>query len=240
MDRSGSEAPAVEIVPGVHWIERIWDVKVYVLCQENGAVVVDAAMPGRERVIWRHLAALGYGPADLNAVWLTHGDVDHAGSAAALQAESGAEVVAHHADVPMIQGQAGRALGPVPGRHWLERIFDWLVRDVVHYTPAVVDHPVEDGAELGAWSVVHVPGHTAGSICFHHAARGILIVGDAIRHRRGQLAAPPRVLAPYAAAAVDSVTRIAELDFEICCFGHGPPLVRDARARVRALAHRLS
>ena len=230
----------MEIVPGVHWIERIWDTKVYVLCQADGVVVVDAAMPGRAPVIWRHLRALGYRPADVHAVWLTHGDVDHAGSAAALQAESGAEVVAHHADVPMIEGRVGRALGPVRGRRWLERAFDCMVRDVVRYGPVAVDHPVEDGDELGEWSVVHVPGHTAGSICFYHAARGIVIVGDAIRHRRGGLAAPPRVLAPQVAAAAESVTRIARLDFEVCCFGHGPPLVGNAQARVRALARGLS
>jgi len=140
----------------------------------------------------------------------------------------------------MIEGQAGRALGPVRGRRWLERVFDWWVRDVARYRPVVVDHPVEDGDELGAWSVVHAPGHTAGSICFYHAVRGILIVGDAIRYRRDKLAPPPRVLAPYAAAAVESVARIAGLDFEVCCFGHGPPLVTDARARVRALADALS
>lgn len=230
----------MEIVPGVHWIERIWDTKVYVLCEENGVVVVDAAMPGRAPVIWRQLRVLGYQPADVRAVWLTHGDVDHAGSAAALKAGSGAELVAHRDDVPMIEGQAGRALGPVRGRRSLEAAFDWLVQHVVRYTPAIVDHQVEDGEELGAWRVVHVPGHTAGSICFYHAKRGILIVGDAIRHIRGNLAAPPRILAPQAAAAVKSVSRIAELDFEVCCFGHGAPLVANASARVRALARSLS
>jgi len=230
----------VEIVPGVHWIERIWDTKVYVLCENDGVVVVDAAMPGRAPAIWQQVRALGYQPADLKAVWLTHGDVDHAGSAAALKAKSGAELVAHRDDVPMVEGSTGRVLGPVHGRRWLEGAFDWLVQHVVRYTPVIVDHPVKDGDELGVWRVVHVPGHTAGSICFYDAARGILIVGDAIRHRRGKLSAPPRILAPLTGAAVESVSRIAELDFEVCCFGHGPPLVANAHARVRALADSLS
>jgi len=38
---------------------------------------------------------------------------------------------------------------------------------------------------------------------------------------------------------VESVVRLAQLDFDVVCFGHGPPLVGNASARIRALADRL-
>jgi glyoxylase-like metal-dependent hydrolase (beta-lactamase superfamily II) len=230
----------VEIVPGLHWVDAIWDAKVYILCEDDGAVIVDSGMPGREKAIWRHLDLLGYVPGDVRQIWLTHGDIDHAGSAAALKARAGAEIVAHREDIALVEGRAGRALGPVRGAAGLERLFNWAIARVLRYTPAQVDQPVKDGDELGAWRVVHTPGHTPGSVCFHDAQRGILIAGDALRHRRGNLLPPPRLLAPALAASRASVSRIAALDFEICCFGHGAPLVGDASARVRRLAGSLS
>jgi glyoxylase-like metal-dependent hydrolase (beta-lactamase superfamily II) len=33
-----------------------------------------------------------------------------------------------------------------------------------------------------------------------------------------------------------SVRKIADLDIEVCCFGHGSPLLTDAQERLRAFA----
>ena len=33
----------MEIVPGLHWVERIWDTKVYLLLDGDDAIVGDAA-----------------------------------------------------------------------------------------------------------------------------------------------------------------------------------------------------
>jgi glyoxylase-like metal-dependent hydrolase (beta-lactamase superfamily II) len=38
------------------------------------------------------------------------------------------------------------------------------------------------------------------------------------------------------AQAHASIQKIASLDFEVCCFGHGPPLRENAAERVRAFA----
>ena len=69
--------------------------------------------------------------------------------------------------------------------------------------------------------------------------QAIAIVGDAVNHRRGRLGAPPRLFTPDMEEARASVRRIATLDFEVCCFGHGPPLVGNAAQRVRAFAESL-
>jgi glyoxylase-like metal-dependent hydrolase (beta-lactamase superfamily II) len=226
----------MEIVPGLHWVERIWDTKVYLLLEAERVVVVDAATPGRAGAVWRYLDSLGYPPQAVDEIWLTHGDIDHMGSVAALQAGSGAEVVAHRADAPLVAGQVERELGPLPLAGSYQRLVNWTIRRLLRYTPVPVDKPVVEGDNLGGWRVVHAPGHTAGSVCFYQEERGIVIVGDALNHRRGRLGAPPPVFTPNMAAAHDSIRRIADLDFEVCCFGHGPPLMREARQQVRAFA----
>jgi hydroxyacylglutathione hydrolase len=230
----------MEVVPGLHWVERIWDTKVYVLLEEDRVVVVDAATPGRAGAVWDYLGALGYRPEAVDEIWLTHGDIDHTGSVAALKAGSGGRVVAHRADAPLVDGREERALGPLPLSGTYQRLFNWAVRRVFRYQATPVDRPVEDGEELGSWQVVHVPGHTAGSVCFYHPMRGIAIVGDALNHRRGRLGAPPPMFTPDMVQAHASIRRIAGLDFEVCCFGHGPPLRKNAQQRVQAFADRLS
>ena len=230
----------MEVVPGLHWVDSIWDTKVYLLLDGDGAVVVDAAMPGRAGAVWRHLHGLGYEPGAVSAIWLTHGDIDHMGSVAALRAGSGAQVVSHRADVPLVDGTAARQLGPLPLSDTYQRLFSFVVRHLLRYQPTEVDQPVDDGDTLGAWQVIHTPGHTAGSVSFYHPERKIIIVGDALNHKRGRLGAPPPIFTPDMAQAHASIQKIAELDFEICCFGHGPPLKDDAAQRVRAFAKSLS
>jgi glyoxylase-like metal-dependent hydrolase (beta-lactamase superfamily II) len=224
----------MEVVPGLHWVERIWDTKVYLLCEAERLVVIDAATPGRAGAIWRHLEGLGYAPGDVDEIWLTHGDIDHMGSVAALKAASGARLVAHQADAPLVEGRAPRQLGPVPLSNLWQRLFNWGIDRI--FQPAAVDAPVEDGDRLGEWRVVHVPGHTPGSVCYYHPGRRLAIVGDAINHRRGQLGEPPLTFSNDLAQARASIEKIAALDLEVCCFGHGPPLLQDAARRVQALA----
>jgi glyoxylase-like metal-dependent hydrolase (beta-lactamase superfamily II) len=176
----------------------------------------------------------------VSAIWLTHGDIDHMGSVAALKARSGAEVATHRADIPLVDGTAARQLGPLPLSSTYQRLYDLVVRRVLRYQPTEVDRPVEDGDVLSGWQVVHTPGHTAGSVSFYHPERKIIIVGDALNHKRGRLGAPPPIFTPDMAQAHASIQKIAGLDFEICCFGHGPPLKMNAAQRVRTFAESLS
>jgi glyoxylase-like metal-dependent hydrolase (beta-lactamase superfamily II) len=227
----------MEVVPGLHWVEHIWDTKVYILIEGDRVVVIDTATPGRTGAICHHLAVLGFPPDVVDEIWLTHGDIDHMGSTAALKAASGARVVAHRADVPLVEGHTDRELGPVPLSGSLHRLFNWLIRRT--YQPTKVDQAVEDGDNLGDWRVVHVPGHTAGSVCFYHSDRGIAIVGDALNYKLDRLGAPPCLFTPDMAQARASIHKLAGLDFEVCCFGHGPPLVGNARRRVIEFAESL-
>jgi glyoxylase-like metal-dependent hydrolase (beta-lactamase superfamily II) len=95
-------------------------------------------------------------------------------------------------------------------------------------TPAAVDMPVDDGDVLqilGGIEVLHAPGHTPGSICLYLKQEKVVIVGDALVNRFG-LGLPSRLFTIDIPRAIQSIKRLAGLDFEIMCFGHGAPLVR--------------
>lgn len=114
---------------------------------DGGAAVID---PGDEADRIAHvLRADGLTP---KAILLTHGHIDHANAAAALKVRFGCPVYIHGGDREMVE----RGESPVL----------WgLVRN---HCP--VDHEVSDGDEVSLGdvriSVLHAPGHTAGSVCY--------------------------------------------------------------------------
>jgi glyoxylase-like metal-dependent hydrolase (beta-lactamase superfamily II) len=229
----------MEVVPGLHWVDSIRDVKVYLWLVGDRVVVIDTGMPGRAKAVWRYLKWLGYPPEAVGEIWLTHGDFDHAGSAAALKARSGARIVAHRAEVPLVEGRVERRWGSAPLIGSFEGLGRWITRRFGSYQLTIVDRAVEDGDDPSAlgqgesgWQVVHVPGHTAGSICFYYPAAKIAVVGDALRHREGRVRPPLALFTPDMEQARVSAWRIVALDFEVCCFGHGRPLRQGARRQV--------
>ena len=61
------------------------------------------------------------------------------------------------------------------------------------------------------------------------------MVGDAINHRHKTLRLPPKMASTNLRQAADSVKELAQLDFDILCFGHGRPLTTNARTEVQEL-----
>ena len=60
-------------------------------------------------------------------------------------------------------------------------------------------------------------------------------MGDALNSRYKNVRLPPKFVSTDLSQATDSVKRIARLDFDILCFGHGRPIIKDASARVQDL-----
>lgn len=100
-----------------------------------------------------------------------------------------------------------------------------------------IDNVVRDGDVLpymGGLHIIHTPGHTPGSMCLFLAKSRVLIAGDTIINNEDRLSRP----LPFRAErdeAEQSLRKLAQLDFDICCFGHGPPLY-SAKERVSQLA----
>ncbi|MBM3157894.1 MAG: MBL fold metallo-hydrolase [Chloroflexi bacterium] len=76
---------------------------------------------------------------------------------------------------------------------------------------------------LGGIQVIHTPGHTPGSISLYIPKNRMLFVGDTIVNNVNRLSRP-LPLRSNRDEAERSLKRLAELDMDIVCFGHGPPL----------------
>ena len=94
---------------------------------------------------------------------------------------------------------------------------------------------VQDGDEVFGLQVVGTPGHTAGHVAVFDPTMRLLVAGDALTND-GRLAGSNPQFTEDAAAAADSVGKLAELAPRTILVGHGPPVVEDAAAMLSQLA----
>jgi glyoxylase-like metal-dependent hydrolase (beta-lactamase superfamily II) len=197
-----------------------------------GVTLIDTGPPGSAPAIEGAFEYLGIAKQELQRIVITHFHDDHAGSAAAVAAWSGAQVVAGAADADFIRGLRP---GPPPAFTPAEQQLHALVAsDLQAAPPCPVEGELADQATLdldGEARVFLVPGHTSGSIAIHLSASGVLIAGDTIAEHQGQV-----VLGPFnidRGDAWQSLQRLAALDVDTACFGHGQPVVGAASAALR-------
>jgi glyoxylase-like metal-dependent hydrolase (beta-lactamase superfamily II) len=198
--------------------------KVLLLVDER-LTLVDAGGPGSAGRVLGYIVGLGRRPEEVERIVLTHVHLDHVGALLELRNATGARVCVHESEV-------GRILGDDPPAPLAHPLLDRALRPVLQVRPVTVDEQLRDGDELpvlGGTHVVHVPGHTRGSIALHVARQRAAIVGDALQVQRGRLAPPSRLFTEDMGQALRSIARLADLDVDVLIFSH----YRPRRGRVR-------
>lgn len=149
------------------------------LVQDRRPILVDTGFPLAEGVILAALAQQGMSPHDLALIIITHGHVDHYGSAAALHTRTGAPVAIHALDADALRKGENAALHPTLFVAKLMIPFARMAK-AQGIEPQVI---LEDDMDLGPYGVnakvIHTPGHTPGSISLL-LANGDVIVGDLV------------------------------------------------------------
>lgn len=107
---------------------------------------------------------------ELEAIWLTHGHIDHAGGAMELKEALGLSIIGPHKDdLPLLQGLEEQA-----------KMFgvDQSVRN------AMPDQWLEEGETVGfgshTFEVFHCPGHAPGHVIFFHREQNFAHLGDVL------------------------------------------------------------
>ncbi|MCA9934991.1 MAG: MBL fold metallo-hydrolase [Ardenticatenaceae bacterium] len=225
---------AREIASGVYWIDG--DGSNFYLCvEEDGLTLIDSGMPRREGLVWELIASLGRPRTDLKRIVITHADLDHAGSVAALQAESGATVYAGEETAVLLP--TGKSPKHLP-------LLMHLLTKLIHYkpVPAKVIEVFRDGDDLpilGGLQVLATPGHTTDHFSLYHPSTGVLFTGDALNHRDDTLQmTPPRITADLDAAR-QSALRLLAISPAVFACGHGTPLATHTSDDVMRLFNEL-
>ena len=210
----------VTVTPNLTML-RMHGWQVYIWRDGDWVTVIDTGAPGSGAEM---LAAV----PRIDRIVLTHGHVDHCGSAAELQEATGAAVFAGAGDAATIR--SGAAMPPPVFEDWEIPIHQRVSAGLPESAPPVpVLRELHDGDVLdfgGGAEVLAVPGHTDGSIAIHLPRHGVLFTGDTIANVGTVMLG---TFNQDRAQTIASFKRLAALDVETACFGHGEPITAAAR-----------
>ena len=230
-----------EIVSGVQAIGMGY-VNAFLITGDDGLTLVDSGLPRKKDSILSAVAGAGRQPADLKHILITHHHIDHMGSLGDLMEATGAKSYVHPLDSPIVRGDRPQP-GPNPASLLGKFAGPLLARFGPAPTTAPVDVEVADGEELaiaGGIRALHTPGHTPGHLAFLLARDGgLLFAGDAAANVI-RLGMPIGMFTADREQAKESVRKLAALEFEVACFGHGRVLKGKANLKFRRLAEKLA
>lgn len=217
------------------------------LQDEHEAILVDCGYPGFTGLIQKAAMEAGISLDALTRLIVTHHDMDHIGSLAALKrAYPHLEIIAHELDAPYITGakkslrlqQAESTLDDVPEE--AKPHAEQFIRFLKTIEPGPVDRTVSHGERLpwcGGIEIVHTPGHMPGHISLYLPASKSLIAADAVVIEGGKLDIANPQYTLDLDEAVRSVRRLLDYDIEqIVCY-HGGRFEGDGKQALRQLLH---
>ncbi len=222
------------IAPNLYSFDGLMMGRVYLIEDPDGLTIIDGGIAQSTKAILDQITGSGRKLTDVKRILLTHAHPDHVGALPELQARSGGQMITSETEKPYTEGPT-----PAPVNPTMMRL---MPTPTPKMTGITVDRTVNDGdviPALGGLRVVATPGHSPGQIAFYQPERKIIILGDTLMHLFGGLRLPLPMFTADMDEAKRSIKKVAALDIEIACFGHGQPITENANGQIRAFAARL-
>lgn len=215
-----------QITEGVYFIpgrdEMIPDSHVYVIGKPGSKdlSIIDAGLMGKGDYKVRSIREFGIELEDVKRVIMTHTHLDHIGCLKEIMNYlPHIEIWVHDIEAgPLESGDERTVYGMDMFKNMMQMQYDLKAGDFTFQ----VDRRLNEGEtlEIGdmVWEILHIPGHSAGSIALYDPADRVLIPGDT-------------VYADYAIGRFDlhgadasalkaSLLRLAKLDVDVLLPGH--------------------
>lgn len=163
----------------------------------------------------------------LSAHALTHAHPDHQGASHAVCEKFGVPFWVGEKDVAAAENP--KLIGERQPDHFMAQFFAKTMTGPAHH----VDRALKEGDTVASFTVLDVPGHSAGHVAFWRESDGVLVLGDVLNSADvytliPKLSEPRTYFTPDPAENRRSARKLAALEPKLVLFGHGPP-VKDTK-----------
>lgn len=237
-----------QVTPHVHsldvkldWFPQPYPPNVHLIVDGGEGALIDAGFSDDQSYDARIEMLRSFEGVSARYIIITHHHFDHASGAQRLREATGARIVMHVDEAPLLARAANEELPsdveiPAERKEWVERTNQFR-RDSARGAP---DETVSDGEELRIGGLtlrmVHSPGHTAGHLSplleSTQGSPSVLFAGDNVLGLGTTVVPPPPNgdMAQYVA----SLRKMQALNAGLMCCGHGP-VVREPRRKLQEL-----
>jgi hydroxyacylglutathione hydrolase len=196
-------------------------------CYLVGDVLVDAMAKLDRRTILKALRG-----RDVRAHLVTHAHPDHQGASHAVCEALDLPLWVGERDAPAIEDP--RLIRQGMPAHPINRLFERIMTGPAH----PVARRLREGDDVGhGFTVLDVPGHSAGHVALWRETDRTLVAGDVVTTQKSLTIVPRGLSEPYPFFTPDpernreSIRRLGELEPALVLVGHGRPWT-DTRAFV--------
>jgi metallo-beta-lactamase class B len=198
-------------------------VTAYLIETDDGLILIDTGNRDDGDLVADNIRKLGFDPADVKMILLTHWHWDHTGGAARMKELSKAPVMIHTLDAEVVETGTYHGEGDI-------------------FPSCQVDRRLKDGEviEHGGVSLttLHCPGQSAGEVVFTTTLDGpdgpcrVLLAGDASGFKNSKSGAESIDRLGYPGVCADyrkTVEILKALEFDLFCGGHPHMVFREMR-----------
>ena len=209
--------------------------------------LVDAGFPGEASAIKKSVEARFGADAKPASIVLTHGHLDHVGSAQSLADEWSVKVYAPRLEMPYISGKTQYPPPDPTAPGFLSAISRFFPSQPVNLGDLLMtideNNPFPG---ITGWHAITTPGHSPGHLAYFRTSDGTLLAGDAFTNanfespfgfflKTKKLCRPPVPSTIDWLQARDSVAKLARLQPTLLAAGHGQPIL-NTKGKLQRLA----
>jgi glyoxylase-like metal-dependent hydrolase (beta-lactamase superfamily II) len=206
-------------------------VNVFLIISADGLILVDTGPAGSKAVIFDTIRTIGFQPADIKHIIVTHSHHDHSGSLADILTEVDATVYMHPEGAEYVRKGVAYNFRVRSAR----RLFKIITIGSLIKLPYLNIKPVQQITEVNegdiipgpdGLQVIHAPGHSPGQIALYYPGDGGIILTADSAENLDYLRLPSQYVSR--SECLSTIKKLIVFEFRMALFSHGEPIMRYA------------